>query len=108
MLTRLYLALQSAVFLAKTSAFGPDNLNATFRATDRWNRLWDLAIQGEERQSTRWGTLMRNILEIRWLIRTIVKAALSADFGCAYMKNIATDSFVDIHNFILIHKGLEY
>lgn len=103
-----YLVLQSACFLAKTSPFGQDNLNATFRATDRWKALWDLTLQREESENFRWGILMKNILEIRWLIRTTVKAAVSSDFSCAYMKNIATDSFADIHNFIRIHKGLEY
>ncbi|KAF2008799.1 hypothetical protein BU24DRAFT_91721 [Aaosphaeria arxii CBS 175.79] len=101
----LIFAINSAIFVARTSLLSSSSSQSLYRALDRWKDLWDDMNSNEEIDHSQFVGFTKHCLELWWLGRKLVDKMSKGDVGEEYMKATPKDSFTALHEFIRSNVG---
>lgn len=105
-LTLCYEALQPIVFNYHASLLCTVDISIVSIALDRWEPIWDRAIDRVPSNQQQWLGIVRYSREIAWLTRKIIETTVTKESEhSGYLQQIAIYSPVSIHQFIKRCRG---
>lgn len=100
-LTLFFEALQPIVFNYHASLLCTMDISTVSRALDRWEPIWDRAIERVPSNQQQWLGIVRYSREIAWLTKRIIETSIAKEGEHSnYLQQIAIYSTVSIHQFI--------
>ncbi|EHK39363.1 hypothetical protein TRIATDRAFT_165879, partial [Trichoderma atroviride IMI 206040] len=97
----ILMALQPIVFNYHASLLCTVDISIVSAALDRWEPIWDRAIDRVPSNQQQWLGIVRYSREIAWLTRKIIEISITKESGHSdYLQQIAIYSPVSIHQFI--------
>lgn len=100
-LTLCFEALQPIVFNYHASLLCTVDISIVSVALDRWEPIWDRAIDRVPSNQQQWLGIVRYSREIAWLTRKIMEISITKESEHSdYLQQIAIYSPVSIHQFI--------
>lgn len=98
-------ALLSIASITRKNCLAGPALDTLFRATERWQKIWNLVVDKEKANQHQLRGFARHATGMVSLARMILRAAQRGDTSCIYTRNEVTDSQKGIHDFIQRYKA---